>query len=136
MCLNYQMILFSKFNHNNNPVISFLAGNIYVYCMGAVLFVNIGIMVLNMYRGAKRRRILKGLKQKAKVKKINDQKMNELLMEKFGVKLKDMLHSSMCGFYCKWTTCSGPTRYWSSTNLMSGRQNQFSISNYPFSEHW
>ena len=86
MCLNYQMILFSKFNHNNNPVISFLAGNIYVYCMGAVLFVNIGIMVLNMYRGAKRRRILKGLKQKAKDKKINDQKMNELLMEKFGVK--------------------------------------------------
>ena len=46
----------------------------------------VGIMVLNMYRGAKRRRILKGLKQKAKDKKINDQKMNELLMEKFGVK--------------------------------------------------
>jgi hypothetical protein len=67
MVLNYQMILFSKFAWDNRPIfgiltVSFLAGNLYVFTMAAVLVVNIGVMVMNMCKNARRKKYLKKLR--------------------------------------------------------------------------
>jgi len=61
MLMFYLMVLFSKFN--TNPKTYFDFGNAYLFCLAALLVVNIGLMVYNTVVSFRRKMQLKKMRK-------------------------------------------------------------------------
>jgi len=64
----YTMVLYSKYNTNKHTY--FLFGYVYIGVLAAILFINIGVMVFNTCKKARRKYQIKQMLKKGYVKKI------------------------------------------------------------------